>query len=206
MEDDFYKTAAKSGVAELTDRKSRFIAAVGFAASRPDFTALLEREKKKYPDATHHCWAFRIGFPQPEELSGDDGEPSGSAGLPILRVLTGADLTNVACIVTRYFGGTKLGVGGLMRAYSQAASAAVQNAAIIERPITERFRIALPYDIHSDFERALKKNGGKILEAEYESEVRIIYELPTREIESLEETLANISKGKVKAKRIKKNI
>ncbi|RKZ29704.1 YigZ family protein, partial [bacterium] len=112
--DVFYKTIIKTGFAEIAERGSRFIAVVERVHNRGNFAAFLEREKVKYPDATHHCWAFRIGAKRTEELSNDDGEPSGSAGLPILRVLSGAELVDVACVVTRYFGGTKLGVGGLM--------------------------------------------------------------------------------------------
>ncbi len=201
---DTYKALSRAGRGEIADRGSRFLAIAAPVSSRNKFQNLLDAERAEFADATHHCWAFRIGRERLEELSGDDGEPAGSAGLPILRVLAGAGIIDAACIVTRYFGGTKLGIGGLMRAYAHAASEAIQNAAVIERAVTRRFKIALPYELHNEFERALIKLGGEVIKSDYEVEVRIIFDIPLPGIEAIEAAAANISRGKIAPEKIER--
>ncbi|MCD6501294.1 YigZ family protein [bacterium] len=204
MKEELYKTVARFGSAHTEDRASRFIAYIDRASTREGFKALLDRAKSDFPDATHHCWAFRIGLDPTEELSSDNGEPSGSAGLPILRVLAGSELTNVACIVTRYFGGTKLGIGGLMRAYSQAAAAAIRDAGIVEKAPTMRFDVTLPYNIYHEFESALRRAGGKIIKSGFGAEVSVEYELPKSEEEAISSLLADLSRGKISPRIIKR--
>ncbi len=189
-------------MAQIEDRASRFISYIDSALIREDFKKLLARAKSDFHDATHHCWAFRIGIDPSEELSSDDGEPSGSAGLPMIRVLAGKNLSNVACIVTRYFGGTKLGVGGLMRAYSQAASAAIRDAGIVERFEMAKFDVLLPYNMYSEFETAIVRVDGKILSAEFGADVSIKFEVPKSNIDAISSVLADLSRGKIKPKPI----
>ena len=117
---------------------SRFIADAAPAKSEEEARAFLEVVRSKYHDARHHCWAYRVGPRGEAWRSSDDGEPSGSAGVPILKQLEGHDVTDLVVVVTRYFGGTKLGVGGLVRAYGSAAKEALEEAKIQEVIVTER--------------------------------------------------------------------
>lgn len=190
-----YLTLKGDGRAEGLIKGSRFIAKASRVASREEFKTLLEGEIARFPDATHHCWAFRIGIDRIEELSGDDGEPSGSAGLPIQRVLAGAGLSNAGCIVTRYFGGTKLGVGGLMRAYSQTASEAVRDAGIEEMIITERFALRLPYEAFGEFSSNIEKLGGELIHAEFGVDVDLKFEIPRAALNKIADIAANLTHG-----------
>ncbi|MDO4804355.1 MAG: YigZ family protein [Lachnospiraceae bacterium] len=129
-----YRTIRTSGQGEIVEKKSRFIGEVHFAKDLQEAESYLAAARKKYYDARHHCFACITGTPDtPEEIlrSNDDGEPGGTAGKPMLEVLTGEGLHYAAAVVTRYFGGTLLGTGGLVRAYTAAIRAAVENAEII---------------------------------------------------------------------------
>lgn len=129
-----YRTIRTSGQGEIVEKKSRFIGEVHFAKDLSEAESFLAAARKKYYDARHHCFACITGMPgTPEEIlrSNDDGEPGGTAGKPMLEVLTGEGLHYAAAVVTRYFGGTLLGTGGLVRAYTAAVRAAVENADII---------------------------------------------------------------------------
>ena len=129
-----YRTIRKSGQGEITEKKSRFIGEVHYAKNLSEAESFLSAARKKYYDARHHCFACIVGAPgTPDEIlrSNDDGEPGGTAGKPMLEVLVGENLHYAAAVVTRYFGGTLLGTGGLVRAYTAAVRAAVENANII---------------------------------------------------------------------------
>lgn len=156
--------------AEIIEKKSRFIADLFPIGSAEEAAAALGAIKKEHYDARHHCYAYIIegsdGAP-PLERASDDGEPQGTAGQPILNVLRGADLTNVLCIVTRYFGGTLLGTGGLVRAYTEAAQAGVNAAQIVEKLPAKRMTVSVNYN-HIDPIQYLFKQYGIIPEsAEY---------------------------------------
>ena len=110
-----YKILYKEGEAEISEKKSRFIAHIAPAQTEEEAQAFIEKIKKQYWDARHNCWAYSIGEKQPALRCSDDGEPSGTAGKPMLEVLTGQELHNVVAVVTRYFGGILLGTGGLVR-------------------------------------------------------------------------------------------
>jgi len=127
---DEYKTVDGTSNGAYTEKKSRFIANVFHIESEDEAIALIEETKKKYWDARHNCYAYIVGSPDPAEKQSDDGEPSRTAGAPILAVLKDAGLRNVLCIVTRYFGGVLLGTGGLTRAYRAAAKEGVEAANI----------------------------------------------------------------------------
>lgn len=193
-----YLTLMGEGRAESLIKGSRFIAVSRCVDSREAFNAFLDKEIDRFPDATHHCWAFRIGGDQLEELSGDDGEPSGSAGLPILRVLAGAGVIDAACIVSRYFGGTKLGVGGLMRAYSQTASLAVRDSGIEERVVTYTFFIQLPYSVHDEFTANVNRLRGEIIESDFGVDVKLKIRIPRNTVPEIEDIVASLTHGKAK--------
>ncbi len=131
-------TLAEAVEAELEIKKSRFIAHVAPVASRQAAMALLSRLRDRYPDAGHHCWAMLAGN---EAAANDDGEPSGTAGRPMLNVLQHKALQDVCAVVVRYFGGVKLGAGGLTRAYGQAVSLALQQASLM--PVVAMARLSL---------------------------------------------------------------
>lgn len=133
---------AREGAGELEDRGSRFLAWVFPAAEEADFLARLEQSREEHPKARHHCWAWRIG---PDYRFHDDGEPGGTAGRPMLQVLEGSGLEDVAAICVRYFGGVKLGTGGLMRAYSGATARALAEAGRQREQLVQTRALHLPF-------------------------------------------------------------
>ena len=136
-----YSTVCGYGTGEIVEKKSRFIAEVFPVDSEEDVSAQIEKIKKQYWDARHHCWAYVIGRNPGTERMSDDGEPAGTAGKPILEVIRGKGLTDVLIVVTRYFGGTLLGTGGLVRAYTQAAVEGRAHAGILRKGQGVRLRI-----------------------------------------------------------------
>ena len=128
-----YRMLSKGAQAELVEKKSRFIATIRPVSSEEEAVAFIEEMKKKYYDARHNCSAFVIGSKGELTRSSDDGEPSGTAGRPMLEVLTGSGIRNIAAVVTRYFGGVLLGTGGLVRAYSGAVKMALEQCETITR-------------------------------------------------------------------------
>ncbi|MBS1492575.1 MAG: YigZ family protein [Bacteroidetes bacterium] len=142
---DSYKTILLPAEAELKVSKSKFISQIYPVSNSEDVNQTLIAAKKKYYDAAHHPYAYRLGLDENNFRYSDDGEPSGSAGKPIMEVIDKFELTNVLLIVTRYFGGVKLGVGGLRRAIFEASELAVQNSEIITKQITEDFKIEFDY-------------------------------------------------------------
>ena len=139
-----YLTVYSASHGEVTEKRSRFLGDLVPAADEAEASAFIESIRKKHPDARHHCFAFIAGSPETVRVS-DDGEPSQTAGMPILQVLEGASLHGVCLVVTRYFGGILLGPGGLGRAYAAAASAAVSNARLIERVPAFECSLDIPY-------------------------------------------------------------
>ena len=128
-----YKTVYEGGTGEIVEKKSRFIANVRPVETEEEALAFIEEMKKKYWDARHNCSAYILGERQEQMRCSDDGEPSQTAGKPMMDVLDGAGLTNTAVVVTRYFGGTLLGTGGLVRAYSAAVQEGLKNSRIITK-------------------------------------------------------------------------
>jgi uncharacterized YigZ family protein len=154
MEQDFYLTIRASLRApELKIKGSRFIADIFPIASKEEIEVHLASIKKEFYDATHHCYAYRLGINGDTIRAADDGEPSGTAGKPILLALTSKELTNCILIVTRYYGGTNLGTGGLSRAYYEAAALAVEGSASIRIYLTDGYQFLLNYEDIDLFER-----------------------------------------------------
>ena len=128
-----YKTVLEGGTGEIVEKKSRFIATVRPVKNEEEALAFLEEMRKKYWDARHNCYAYSIGKNREFTRCSDDGEPSGTAGRPMLDVILGEDIYNVAVVVTRYFGGVLLGTGGLVRAYSKAVQEGLAGSIVIEK-------------------------------------------------------------------------
>lgn len=171
--DSYVTIAAPLRARELKERSSRFIADLIPVSSKEEADDHLERIRKEFYDATHHCYAYRLGIHGELTRAADDGEPSGTAGKPILQVLAGAGLTNILCVVTRYFGGTKLGTGGLVRSYSEAAASAVAQAQRKEILLLRQFEIVCSYDLHSALERFLAKYEIAARSAEFGENVTV---------------------------------
>ena len=142
---DFYYTVAKSGNAEFKDRGSKFIGYVYPVASAEEFKERLNDVKKEHPKATHHCFAYRLGLDGNTYRVSDDGEPSGTAGRPILGQIDSKQLVNTLVIVVRYFGGTLLGVPGLINAYKTAAALALQTTQLVQKPVEKEFIVQFDY-------------------------------------------------------------
>ncbi len=140
-----HKTILKQGCGEVEEKRSRFIAVAVHTETEEEALAFIESIRKKHYDARHNCWAYIIGEKGELERASDDGEPQKTAGQPILSVLRGAELKNVCCVVTRYFGGTLLGTGGLVRAYTDSARLAVENAEIITNKVGRLLTVATDY-------------------------------------------------------------
>ena len=154
-----FKAPARETDVELTVKRSRFIASLRIVLSAQSANALIKTFPALYPKANHHCWAYRIVSGGPSEHCSDDGEPSGTAGRPILGVLKRHSLDNTLLVVTRYFGGVKLGVRGLIEAYGEAAEAAARSSGTIEMELCNRLELVCGYDYAKTLAAMLKKRG-----------------------------------------------
>ncbi len=184
-----YKIVYQGGCGEIVEKKSRFIANIAPAESEEEALAFIESIRKKYYDARHNCPAFIIGKNKELTRCSDDGEPSGTAGKPILEVLLGANLTNTVVVVTRYFGGTLLGTGGLVRAYTMA----VQEALLQTRMATMRYgtKLSVKTD-YTDLGRIqylLGNKGIAIIDSEYTDKVVLYIQIPAEQVQPLTKEL-----------------
>jgi uncharacterized YigZ family protein len=155
--DDRYKTVAGPAEGYITEKKSRFIAHIYPVRSAEEVKEIVGEHRKKYYDARHVCWAYMLGWEREEFRSNDDGEPSGTAGKPILGQINSAELTDVLLLVVRYFGGTLLGTGGLIKAYREAAADAIAHAEIVEKTVDDVIEIEFNYILLNDVMRVLKQ-------------------------------------------------
>jgi uncharacterized YigZ family protein len=182
--------------AELRDRGSRFLAIVRPAADEARARAELSAVAGESPGATHHCWAFRVGSPdRPDrfvERSSDAGEPSGTAGVPILQVLRGAGLSDVVAVVVRWYGGTKLGKGGLARAYAGAIREAVAEVRTVRRVPAVTLAVALPYDRLGAVKRLIQPPRVELTGEAYGAGVRLTLEVHESARDELEAALADL--------------
>ena len=155
--DDTYKTVARAAEGYITEKKSRFISHIYPVRSAEEVKEIVEEHRKKYYDARHVCWAYMLGWKREDFRFNDDGEPSGTAGKPILGQINSAELTDVLITVVRYFGGTLLGTGGLIKAYKEAAADAIAHAEIVEKTVDDVIEIQFDYVLLNDVMRVLKQ-------------------------------------------------
>jgi len=165
-EQDFYTTIEKSSTAEFKDRGSKFIAYAFPIETADDFKKQLQVLKKEHPKAVHHCFAYRIGTDRNNFRSSDDGEPSGTAGKPILGQIDSKELVNVAVIVVRYWGGTLLGVPGLINAYKASAAMALQVTPIVQKQVELTYNIEFDYTQMNDVMMILKQFNCRVIAQE----------------------------------------
>jgi uncharacterized YigZ family protein len=191
-----YRTPKGRTRTELRVSNSRFIATIAPAASMADAQALLREIRAEMPDATHHVHAFKIGYGASViEAMSDDGEPSGTSGPPALAVLRGADIGDAALVITRYFGGAKLGTGGLVAAYTQAAKAVLAIAPTELKILRHRYTLAVPYRLHAPVRRLLTEFEAIVEQEVFEAEVRMTYLLARERASAFAARLADATSG-----------
>ena len=183
---DTYKTIQNESIGEFKDKGSKFIAYTTPLSIEADFTLFLDKIKKLHPKARHHCYAWRLGMDGNRHRANDDGEPSGTAGRPILGQIDSFGLTNVGVVVVRYFGGTLLGTSGLIQAYRESTAEAFRNAEIVERIVEDVFEIQFEYDKMPDVMNALKRLTIHVLKQDF-NDIGIV-KISIRQSES-EETI-----------------
>lgn len=187
-----YKTAYKGGSGEVIEKKSRFIASVQPVESEEEAAAFISAVKKKYWDASHNCSAFTIGRNHELTRCSDDGEPSGTAGRPMLDVLLKEDIHNTAVVVTRYFGGTLLGTGGLVRAYQKSVQAGLAGAVVIEKKQGQMLNIQTDYNGLGKIQYLTAQRKIPVRDTEYTERVVIRAVIP---LEQKEEFAKAVTEG-----------
>jgi uncharacterized YigZ family protein len=194
---DAYTTIRTESRVEIKVKGSRFIGETCLAGSVDEAMARLTAVRKRDYQATHHCYAYVTGWPDQAEFKySDDGEPSGTAGRPIYDVITGNGLTNLLVIVTRYFGGTKLGTGGLVRAYGDAARAAVEASGRQEQFLTRDYRFVLEFARYDQWLREMDRLGATVVASEFTDEVTLRIRVRRSLAESLMAAFVELTSGK----------
>ncbi|MBO9201232.1 MULTISPECIES: IMPACT family protein [Niastella] len=180
---EFFYTIEKSTSAEFKDRGSKFIAFTYPVQSVEDFKKCMDAIKKEHPKATHHCFAYRIGLDNNTYRVSDDGEPSGTAGRPILGQIDSKKLTNILVVVVRYFGGTLLGVPGLINAYKSAAALALQVTPIVQKPIEVAYTLQFDYTQMNEVMMLVKQLNCTVLEKDMNLFCHLVIGIPKGRID-----------------------
>ncbi|MGI6010809.1 MAG: YigZ family protein [Ruminococcus sp.] len=196
-----YRTIYKGAAAEITEKKSRFIATLKYVENEEEALAFIESMKKQYWNATHNCWAYVLGQRQEIVRCSDDGEPQGTAGKPMLDVLTGAGICYGAAVVTRYFGGTLLGTGGLVRAYGKAVQEGLKECVTVERQYGIKLEIQTDYNGLGKIQYLLGQRKIPVLEAQYEADVKMKILLPFGQFREMEADITEATNGKAVMKK-----
>jgi len=196
---DSYLTIKGSAEIEIKIKASKFIGQVFSCLSADEAVSILESIRKKSYDANHHCYAYRVGLGKNVVFRySDDGEPNGTAGKPIYDRLEGQELTNLILIVTRYFGGTKLGTGGLTHAYSDTAKAVLEKAGTLEKQITDQIPMVVQFSDYSPVERTVHQLGGKIVESDFSDIVKLTVQIRLSLVDKLKGSLIDLTSGRIK--------
>ncbi|MGP4040741.1 YigZ family protein [Gracilibacillus sp. D59] len=197
---DQYFTVKPDGSDEQVIQKSRFIGYVKRTTSEDEAQQFIQHIKKKHADATHNCSAYLIGEHDQIQKANDDGEPSGTAGVPILEVLKKRQLKDTAVVVTRYFGGTKLGAGGLIRAYSSTTTLAINTTGVVERKRMKKFFVTVDYTLLGKLENELRQSPYLLEEMKYLEQVTFHVRTLVGEEENFIDWITNLTSGKVDIK------
>ncbi len=193
-----YKTISSPSTSEFKDRGSKFIAYAYPIVDKNDFKEKLTAIKKEHPKATHHCFAYRLGVEGTEYRVSDDGEPSGSAGRPILGQIDSKQLTSILVIVVRYFGGTQLGIPGLINAYKTSAATAIDVAKVIEKPVLVNYSVEFDYTKMHDVMKIIKQFDCVVLEQDVKLFCSIRLGIPAFCLEDVLKCLIDIYSLEVK--------
>lgn len=188
-----YYTVKETGTYEFTIQKSRFIGHVQRVKSEGEAQDFVQLIKKQHHAATHNCSAYVIGDNNDAQKANDDGEPSGTAGIPMLDVLTKLDLKNTAVVATRYFGGIKLGAGGLIRAYSSITSETIQHIGIVQGDLMQGFSVSIAYPLLGKVENQLRNSSYILHDIQYLEYVNMIVYAPIQQSELLQEEIINLT-------------
>ncbi|MEI6948841.1 YigZ family protein [Paraflavisolibacter sp. H34] len=176
-----YQTIEQPALAEFRDRGSRFLAYAYPVKTADEFKKHLKALKEEHPKAVHHCFAYRLGIDKNNFRSSDDGEPSGSAGKPILGQIDSKNLTDVAVVVVRYFGGTLLGVPGLINAYKTATTLALQQSPVVEKPVLVAYELQYDYTLINEVMMVVKRFGCTVFQNEMKLFCRLEIGIPRAE-------------------------
>lgn len=192
-----YKTIIEAGTGEIVEKKSRFIGYVRHTESEEEALAFINEIRKKHYDARHNCFAYCVDGEQQTQRFSDDGEPGGTAGKPILEVIKGNELCDVCIVVTRYFGGTLLGTGGLVRAYTDAAKACIENTQVLAK------RRMIPMKLHTNYtdfgkiQYLLASEEIPILDSEYGEDVCVHVEIFVDDADKVKKKLIEVTAARI---------
>lgn len=193
-----YRVPTGVGEAELVIKGSRFIGTFGPASDAKAAQRFIRHVSQQYPDATHHAWAYRLpGDPQEVIASSDDGEPGGTAGRPMLAVMAGEGIFESVIVGTRYFGGVKLGTGGLVRAYGTVARAALENAPLGEKRLHRLVALRADYALWGRLRHEMERHDAKITALSYAEDVRLEIAVPEATFDALAAALGDLSNGAI---------
>ena len=193
MDESYYVPAAEAE-SEFTEKRSRFIGHISRAGSEAEARAYIEKIKKRHYDARHNCWCYIIHEGGAARY-GDDGEPQGTAGQPMLNVLRREGVEDAVCVVTRYFGGVLLGAGGLTRAYGKSAKDALDAAGKARMALWTRLRVSVPYPLLERLTRLIDAHGGVTEGSGYGADVALTLRLPQERAEAFHAALTELSNG-----------
>lgn len=189
---DTFKTIASPSEGQITEKRSKFLAFAFPVSSVDEVKALVEEYQKKYYDARHACYAYMLGHERLVFRANDNGEPSGTAGKPILGQINSNELTNILIIVIRYFGGVKLGTSGLIQAYKAAAAEAIAAAAIIEKTVDEQITVAFEYTLLNQVMRVVKEEEPAIVSQDFDNDCLMTLSIRTSFMPRLRDRLSKI--------------
>lgn len=186
-------------------KRSRFITTISHASSAEEANAFIVSIKKEFPDASHNCWAYVAGPPADSARVGmsDDGEPHGTAGKPMLNVLLHSDIGEIVAVVTRYFGGTKLGPGGLVKAYSASVKNALESLALTEKRNIISLTLHFDYSHINALKLIAQSNDAEIIEETYETDVCMIIEVPENKQHDFTQTITDLTSGLIRISQTK---
>ena len=190
--EDTYKTIADTAQGLFKEKMSRFISFAIPVRTVEEVKSHLERFQKEYYDARHICYAYMLGHARTDFRANDNGEPSGTAGKPILGQINSFGLTDILVVVVRYFGGVKLGTGGLIVAYREAAQAVLQDSEIIEKTVDDEIRVRFEYPFMNDVTRVVKEEGPEIIRQVFEMDCEMVLRIRRGQAERLRERLAKV--------------
>lgn len=192
-----YRVPIGESTKELFIKNSRFVGTAGLACSVTEARSYIKNLRDRYPEADHHAWAYKVEALAGISGSSDDGEPGGTAGRPMLAVLEGSGLYNVVVVGTRYFGGIKLGPGGLVRAYSGIARQALEGLLQREYVLHHLASLELDYVWYHGVQRLAEQTGCRMLDTEFGASVKVVLAIPTRNIDHVAGTLADLTNGQI---------
>lgn len=194
-----YFTPSEAQRFELEIKRSRFITSISPVNDKSEAKIYIHSLREEFPDANHHCWAMIAGMPDDvyQHDQSDDGEPKGTAGKPMLNVLQHSALGNIVVVVTRYFGGTKLGAGGLVRAYTQCVSEALKKLETTEFLIRDEIQIALPYSMLDSLKHAIRELNIEIIDSQFSENIQLKILVSKKDKKLLDEIISSVGNGAI---------